>query len=91
MTVSIIKTRRPPPRIDEMVEWDVAEVKWYDPSRKYGFLLLSDGSEVFLHWLALQLSGIKEHMMLPGVRVRFVGGPPDRVGGRPRAERVKII
>lgn len=90
--VAIIRSRgRSQPRVDDLAEWDVAVVKWYDRSRKYGFLLLDDGSEVFLHWLALQLSGIKEHLMLPGVRVRFVGGPPDRKGGRPRAERVEII
>lgn len=89
--VAIIRSRgRSQPRVDDLAEWDVAEVKWYDKSRGYGFLVLDDGSERFLHFSALQLCGIESSRLLPGVRVRFVDEPPKRPSGNRRVVRIKI-
>lgn len=88
--VAIIRQRGREVIDETLLEWDVGEIKWFDPVRRFGFILLDDGSEVFFPWLSLLRSGIPERQALPGVRVRFKVAPPDRPNGRPRAERIEI-
>ena len=65
------------PQLDEPSSQPVwAKVKWYNPAKRYGFVVLSDGSgDAFLH--ATALAGIGVSTLQPGetlaARQRLVG------------------
>lgn len=42
-----------------MAERVRGRVKWFDPKKGYGFITLEDGSDVFVHWTAIQGEGFK--------------------------------
>ena len=43
-------------------------IKWYDPTKRYGFIIVADGSEYFVH-----LSKLKdqESLYIEGAKVSF--------------------
>jgi cold shock CspA family protein len=71
--------------------WDTGRVKWFDPARRYGFIIPDDeGEDVFFRWLLCQEYGIKESLLRPGVQVQFKWRLPDGVGRRPQAIAIKL-
>ncbi len=63
-------------------------VKWFDPSRGYGFIIPDNGDEdAFVHVHDLQRSGLDS--LVQGARVSFELGT-DRRTGRVRATRVQV-
>lgn len=38
---------------------EVGKVKWFDPQLGYGFLERQDGSQIFVHFSAIQMEGFK--------------------------------
>lgn len=72
--------------------WDVGRIKWFDPARRYGFIVPDDdGDDIFFRWLLAQEYGIKESLLRPGVQVLFKWKVPDGVGRRPQATALKLI
>ena len=53
------------------------QVKWFNPTKGYGFVQLSDGSgDAFLH--ASALAGISIDALQPGVKIEFRTAPAQR-------------
>jgi cold shock protein len=48
---------------------DKGYLKWFDPSRGWGFCTRDDGSDVFLHVSCLERAGIRE--IADGTKVAF--------------------
>ncbi|MCK5193726.1 MAG: cold-shock protein [Desulfobulbaceae bacterium] len=61
-------------------------VKWFNSSKGYGFIAKDDGTDVFVHYSAIQTEGYRS--LDEGARVEF-----DVVDGQkgPSAENVKIV
>ncbi|NOR10447.1 MAG: cold-shock protein [Desulfovibrionaceae bacterium] len=61
-------------------------VKWFNSSKGYGFIAKDDGTDVFVHYSAIQTEGYRS--LEEGARVEF-----DVVDGQkgPSAENVKIV
>ncbi len=61
-------------------------VKWFNPSKGFGFIAQDNGTDIFVHYSAIQGSGFKS--LEEGDRVQF-----DVVEGRkgPAAENVVTI
>lgn len=61
----------------------VGEVKWFNNTKGYGFIRKEDGSDIFVHFSAIQCDGYKT--LEQGQRVSFeVGSGPKG----PQAEKV---
>jgi cold shock CspA family protein len=72
--------------------WVKGRVKWFDPVRRYGFIVPDDGeTDVHLRWLVLQACGIAEAVMRPDVRVEYQCAPSRRQGMRPEARIIRVI
>ena len=52
------------------------EVKWFNPTKGFGFLLASDGREVFVHFRAVQNGGRRS--LRQGQTVRFTTRQSER-------------
>lgn len=62
-------------------------VKWFDPSRGYGFIAPDQGSrEIFVHMSALRRVGMST--LVEGQRVEYQPVTAER-GGHERAEKLK--
>jgi|TARA_R110002073_G_scaffold336589_1_gene536544 cold shock CspA family protein len=55
---------------------EVGEVKWFNPTKGFGFLLGSDGREVFVHFRAVQNGGRRS--LRQGQTVRFTTRDSER-------------
>ena len=66
------------PQLDEPSSQPVwAKVKWYNPAKRYGFVVLSDGSgDAFLHATALAGSGVST--LQPGETLALRVAPAER-------------
>src|SRR5215469_13336935 len=66
------------PQLDEPSSQPVsAKVKWYNPDKRYGFVVLSDGSgDAFLH--ATALAGIGVSTLQPGETLALRVAPAER-------------
>src|SRR5215469_4990508 len=66
------------PQLDEPSSPPVsAKVKWYNPAKRYGFVVLSDGSgDAFLH--ATALAGIGVSTLQPGETLALRVAPAER-------------
>ena len=81
-----------PVNAEQVDVWDTGVCKWFDPVRRYGFII-SDGGEqeIFLNWTCLQESNIPEKAMRIGTPVRYRCTPPEGPGRRPRATHVSLM
>jgi cold shock protein len=62
-------------------------VKWFDPSRGYGFIAPDNGSkEIFVHMSALNRVGMTT--LVEGQRIEYQPVTAER-GGHERAEKLK--
>lgn len=62
-------------------EWLRGSIRWFDPMRRYGFVIPDDGGDdVFLYWRELRKSGIRESDARDGVSVEFQAKAPDKPG-----------
>lgn len=63
------------------LEWHQGQVRWFDPKRRYGFVIPEQGDEdVFLYWRELRNSGVPESKVKDGERVKFTRKLPDKPG-----------
>ncbi len=62
------------------------KVKWFNNSKGYGFIQQEDGTDIFVHFSAIDQDGFKS--LAEGQRVEFdiVQGPKG-----PAAEKVKLL
>ena len=77
-SVSESPTQAAEPQLDEPSSQPVwAKVKWYNPDKRYGFVVLSDGSgDAFLH--ASALAGIGISTLQPGETLALRVSPGER-------------
>lgn len=61
-------------------------VKWFNETKGYGFIARDDGSDVFVHYSAIEGQGFRS--LRQGQRVEFEISTSPR---GPRAEKVRII
>jgi len=62
-------------------------VKWFNPEKGYGFITLDgDGTDVFVHWSAIQMDGYRS--LEEGQQVEFEVGAGQK---GPQAEAVKAV
>ena len=71
-------TQATEPQLDELSSQPVwGKVKWYNPDKRYGFVVLSDGSgDAFLH--ASALTGIGVSTLQPGETLALLVAPSER-------------
>ena len=74
-------------------KWQKGEIRWFDPSRRFGFVIPDTGVEdVFLYWRELRNSGIAESEAKDGQRVKFTDKRPDKPGRCQRqVELIKLV
>jgi cold shock CspA family protein len=61
---------------------ELGQIKWYDPAKKWGFVIGSDGKDVFLHGSVVQLCGLTPDQLLPDSKVKFSLSERPRAAGR---------
>lgn len=62
-------------------EWLEGAVRWFDPQRRFGFVIPDEGDEdVFLYWREIRKAGIAESAVKDDQRVRFTTKAPDKPG-----------
>lgn len=66
----------------------VGTVKWFNPTKGYGFIAQDDGEDVFVHYTAIQAAGYRE--LHEGQRVQFDVTQDPRGKGL-RAANVQVI
>jgi CspA family cold shock protein len=61
-------------------------IKWFNGEKGYGFIAAEDGTDVFVHYSAIQMDGYKT--LQEGQKVEF-----DVVQGQkgPQAENVRLV
>ena len=65
----------------------IGKVKWFDSKKGYGFILLEDGGEIFVHYTGIVSEGFKA--LTEGQNVEFEISENER-GGR-QAVEVKVV
>jgi CspA family cold shock protein len=62
----------------------VGEVKWFNNTKGYGFIRQEDGTDIFVHFSAIQAEGYKTLQQGQKVSYEIVNGPKglqaDKVG-----------
>jgi len=61
-------------------------VKWFNAEKGYGFITRDDGSDVFVHYSAIQMDGYK--VLEEGQSVTFEVGNGEK---GPQAESVRLV
>ena len=59
-------------------------VKWFNPEKGYGFITVDDGTDVFVHWSAIEMDGYRS--LEEGQQVEFEVGQGQK---GPQAEAVR--
>lgn len=94
MAITKLSTvRREPYRPARLAVADMPEagaVKWFDSTRRYGFVKLDGANDAFLHMSVLSLYGIKERDLVPGRRLRLKTEPPE-IGQRPNVVALALV
>ncbi len=63
-------------------------VKWFNPTRGYGFLLDEEGNDVFVHYTALEMEGFKTLNVGQEVKYEKI---PGRKSGEFASQKVTIL
>ena len=61
-------------------------VKWFNAEKGYGFITVSDGQDVFVHYSSIEMSGYR--VLEEGQAVEFSVGSGQR---GPQAEAVRVL
>jgi cold shock protein len=69
-----------------MAERETGSVKWFDPSKGYGFITTDGGRDIFVHYSAIKNEGFKT--LQDGQKVEFSVIENDK---GPQAQDVKTI
>jgi len=69
-----------------MSEKEQGTVKWFNPSKGYGFIGRDNGEDVFVHFSAIQSDGYRT--LAEGQRVEFTVTDGEK---GPQAENVTVI
>jgi len=69
-----------------MSEKEQGTVKWFNPSKGYGFIGRDNGEDVFVHFSAIQSDGYRT--LAEGQRVEFTVTDGEK---GPQAENVNVI
>lgn len=64
----------------------VGTIKWFNGGKGYGFIAAEDGTDVFLHYSAIQMEGYKT--LQEGQKVEFEVVPGEK---GPQAENVHLV
>ncbi len=64
-------------------------VKWFSQEKGYGFISQEDGSDVFVHFSAIQMDGYKT--LSEGQKVTFEAEPDPRDTSKMRAVNVTVV
>ena len=68
------------------------QVKWYDPVRRFGFLVPHDGKgDIWFNWLTLLKNKIPEGDVLPDTYVDFTFVQPVEVGKQRSVVFMRIV
>ena len=66
-------------------------IKWYDPKRRFGFVVPHDGGDdIWFNWLTLLRNKIAEEDVLPDTLVHYSFSAPDEVGKRRSVIHMKL-
>jgi cold shock CspA family protein len=84
---------RPSPRKSRDSGWCKGKIKWFDPTRRFGWVIpdTDTGPDIFLPWLILQECGINEADMRRDAPVVFQWKPPERIGKRPEVTKIQKV
>ena len=61
-------------------------VKWFNAEKGYGFITVSDGQDVFVHYSSIEMSGFR--VLEEGQTVEFTVGTGQK---GPQAESVRVV
>ena len=67
-----VRTRRPRPRREVKGEREGGVVKWFDPTKGFGFIIRDAGGDVFVHRRSIRSDGTGDRELREGARVTFV-------------------
>jgi cold shock CspA family protein len=66
-------------------------VKWFDPVRRFGFIVAHDGGgDIWFNWLTLLKNKITESDVLPDMPVAYSFSEPDQPGKQRSVVHMKI-
>lgn len=61
-----------PEREERKLDREEGTVKWFDASKGYGFVVRSDGSEIFVHFRSIRQRGEERPVLTDGQSISFV-------------------